>query len=139
VNHHTSLSHTDAEQAIIAMKADLERRGQAAVLAVADHHGEIISVLRMDGAPLPSLQIAMNKAWTAARERKPSREIGQAARDPKDGFDVAYFGDKRYIGWGGGLPVMLEGACVGSVAVSGLPEMMDIEIAQIGLNAILEG
>jgi glc operon protein GlcG len=121
------------------MKADLERRGQAAVLAVADHHGEIIAVLRLDGAPLPSLQIAMNKAWTAARERKPSREIGQAARDPKDGFDVAYFGDKRYIGWGGGLPVMLEGVCVGSVAVSGLPEMVDIEIAQVGVKAILEG
>jgi glc operon protein GlcG len=139
MNQHTSLSHADAEKAIAAMKAELERRGQAAVLAVADHHGETIAVLRLDGAPLPSLQIAMNKAWTAARERKPSREIGQAARDPKDGFDVAYFGDKRYIGWGGGLPVMLEGACVGSVAVSGLPEMIDIEIAQVGLKAILEG
>jgi glc operon protein GlcG len=139
MNQHTSLSHSDAEKAIAAMKAELERRGQAAVLAVADHHGETIAVLRLDGAPLPSLQIAMNKAWTAARERKPSREIGQAARDPKDGFDVAYFGDKRYIGWGGGLPVMLESVCVGSVAVSGLPEMIDIEIAHVGLKAILEG
>ena len=37
--------------------------------------------------------IATNKAWTAARERKPTRTIGQSARDPEAGFDIAYYGD----------------------------------------------
>nr|HRC77751.1 heme-binding protein [Kouleothrix sp.] len=74
-----------------------------------------------------------------ARERKPSRELGQAARDAATGFDMAYFGDARYIGWGGGLPVLIDGVVVGAVAVSGLPEMEDIELAQIGLSAIVDG
>ncbi len=139
MNQFTTLSLADAEHALNTMKTELERQKQtAAVLVVADAHGELIALLRLDHAPLPSIQIAMNKAWTAARERRPSRDIGQAARDAKDGFDMAYFGDKRYIGWGGGLPVMLGGQCVGAVAVSGLPEMVDIEIAQIGVQAILE-
>ena len=81
--------------------------------------------------------VATNKAWTAARERKPTRELGQAARDPQDGFDMAYYGDPRYVGWGGGLPVIVDGAVVGSVAVSGLPEQEDMELAQIGVAAII--
>ncbi len=135
--HYTSLGHAEARQAIDAIAAELGRRGQAAVIAVADAHGELIALLRLDGAPLASITIAANKAWTAARERKPSRELGQAARDPETGFDMAYYGDRRYIGWGGGLPVTIAGQVVGAVAVSGLPEMVDIEVAQIGVTAIL--
>jgi glc operon protein GlcG len=131
-----SLGHEDAQKAISAIQTELERRGKAAVIAVADAHGELIALLKLDGAAQASILIASNKAWTAARERKPSREIGQAARDAKDGFDLAYFGDKRYIGWGGGLPVTVGGNVVGAVAVSGLPELEDIELAEIGVKAI---
>jgi glc operon protein GlcG len=132
----THLSHSDAQAAIQAIQAEVQRRGKAAVIAVVDAHGELIALLRMDGAALASIVIAMNKAFTAAREKKPSRDLGQAARDPKDGFDMAYFGDPRYIGWGGGLPVVVNGVTVGAVAVSGLPEMEDIEVAQLGVKAI---
>ncbi len=131
-----SLGHTEAQKAISAIQTELEQRGKAAVIAVADAHGELITLLKLDGAAQASILIASNKAWTAARERKPSREIGQAARDTKDGFDLAYFGDSRYIGWGGGLPVTIDGQVVGAVAVSGLPELEDIELASIGVKAI---
>ena len=131
-----SLGHAEAQRALQAMQAELQRRGQAAVLAVADAHGELIALLRLDGAPLPSIVIATNKAWTAARERKPSYEVGQAARHPQTGFDLAYFGDPRYLGWGGGLPVRVQGQVASAVAVSGLPEAEDMEVAQIGVEAI---
>lgn len=137
MQHITTLGHTEAQAAIAAIQAELVRRGKAAVIAVADVHGELIALLRLDGAPLPSITIASNKAFTAARERTPSRTIGQKARHPEHGFDIAYFGDARYIGWGGGLPVLLDGAVVGAVAVSGLPELEDIELAQIGVDAIV--
>ena len=131
-----SLGHADAQKAIQAIQTELQRQGKAAVIAVVDAHGELIALLRLDGAPLPSILNAMNKAWTAARERKATRELGQAARDPQHGFDMAYFGDPRYIGWGGGLPIVIEGVVVGAVGVSGLPESEDIELAQIGAQAI---
>lgn len=135
INH---LSLADAERALAIIQAELEARDKAAVLAVADAHGELIALRRMDGAPLASIVIATNKAWTAARERKPTREIGQAARHPQDGFDLAYYGDSRYIGWGGGVPVVLAGAVVGAVAVSGLSEAEDMELAKMGIAALLE-
>jgi glc operon protein GlcG len=132
-----SLGHIEAQRAIAAIQAELIKRGKAAVIAVADAHGELIGLLRLDGAPLPSIVIATNKAWTAARERKPTRELGQVARDPVDGFDMAYFGDPRYIGWGGGVPVIVDGAVAGSIAVSGLPEQEDMELVQIGVAALV--
>ena len=137
MKQNNTLDHDMAQKAIQAIKAELEKRGKAAVIAVADSHGELIGLLRLDGAPLPSIVIATNKAWTAARERRPTRDIGQSARDPHNGFDMAFFGDPRYIGWGGGLPVVFNGEVVGAVAVSGLPELEDIEVAQFGLKAIL--
>ena len=131
-----NLSHLEAQTIIAAIAAELERRGKVAVIAVADAHGELLALLRISGAPLPSILIAQNKAFTAARERRASRDIGQASRHPTDGFDTRYFGDPRYIGWGGGLPVWVQGACVGAVGVSGLPENEDIELAQLGIDAL---
>jgi glc operon protein GlcG len=130
--------YDDARRALDTISAELMRRGFAAVVTVADDHGELIALMRMDGAPLSSIVIAANKAWTAARERKPSFEVGRAVRNPESGFDIAYYGDRRYVGWGGGVPVVIEGAVVGAVAVSGAPEAVDVELAALGVAAILK-
>lgn len=132
----TTLGHEDALKAVAVIETELARRGKAAVIAVADARGELITLLRLDGAPPASIVIAANKAWTAARERKPSYDLGQSARDPQRGFDMAYFGDPRYIGWGGGVPVVINGTVVGAVAVSGLPEQEDMELAALGARAL---
>ncbi|MCO6451518.1 MAG: heme-binding protein [Caldilineales bacterium] len=134
----THLGLADAQRALSAIQEELAARDKSAVIAVADAHGELIALQRSDGAPLASIVIAANKAWTAARERKPTREIGQSARHPQEGFDMAYYGDRRYIGWGGGVPVVVEGTVVGAVAVSGLSEAEDMELAKMGIAAILE-
>ena len=52
---------------------------------------------------------------------------------------MAYYGDPRYVGWGGGVPVLVEGQVVGAVAVSGLSQEEDAELAGMGAVAILEG
>jgi glc operon protein GlcG len=135
---HMSLQTADAQLAIGAIQTEMSRRGKAGVIAVADDHGELIGLLRVDGAPLASIVIATNKAWTAARERKPSYELGQASRDSKTGFDMAYYGDPRYIGWGGGVPVVVGGAVVGSIAVSGLTEEEDMELAEMAARAVVD-
>jgi glc operon protein GlcG len=133
---HPTIEYAEARKAVDVIVAEVLRRGKAAVIAVADSHGEPIAFARMDGAPLSSILIATNKAWTAARERKPTKQIGEAARDPEKGFDIAYFGDSRFVGWGGGIPVWKEGKVIGSVAVSGLPQLEDIELATLGADTI---
>ena len=135
----TTLGADDAQRGIAAVQAELNRRHKAAAIAVADATGELIALLRLDGTPLSCIANATHKAFTAAREGKPTREIGKAVRDPVTGFDIAYYGDRRYIGWGGGVPVVANGKVVGAVAVSGLPEEEDAKLAEIGVAAIQAG
>ena len=130
------LEYAEAKRIIEAIVARALQDGKAAVVAVADSHGELIALARMDGAPFPSIQIAANKAWTAARDRKPTKEIGDKVRHPEKGFDIAYYGDPRFVGWGGGVPIWRNGEIVGAVAVSGLPSVEDIALATLGVELI---
>jgi glc operon protein GlcG len=109
---------------------------KAAAVAIADSHGDLIYFARMDGAPVSSIQIAINKAWTAARERKPTKEIGEKVRHPEKGHDISYYGDPKYVGWGGGLPIWKNGEVIGAVGVSGLSSIEDIALATLGVESI---
>jgi glc operon protein GlcG len=129
------LTHAAAQRVLHAAQTELERAGLGgAAVAVVDAHGELIAFVRTDGCPLPSIQNAINKAYTAARERRPSREIGEAAR--REQFPITNFGDLRYTGWGGGVPVVLAGEVVGAVGVSGLPEEDDMRIAATAASSL---
>lgn len=124
------LSHADAMSVLDTIRLDLERQGKGAAIAVVDSQGELLAFLRTDGCKLPSIQIAINKAFTAAREQKPSRAVGDASRD--ESYPMTNFGDLRYTAWGGGLPLLHEGVVVGGVGVSGLPEAEDMVLAALG-------
>ena len=91
------LSHQHAQLVLTAAQSTLERDGLGAAVAIVDHHGELVAFVRTDGCPLPSIANAINKAYTAARERRPSREIGVPSRD--DGLQMSNFGDLGYTGW----------------------------------------
>ena len=131
------MEYAEARQAVEVIYQEALKRGKVGVIAVCDAHGELITLARMDGAPLSSIQIAINKAYSAARERKPSQAIGVAARAAGQSFDIGYFGDPRFTGWGGGVPVWRDGNVVGAIAVSGLPEAEDIELAEMGVSTVL--
>lgn len=126
----------EARRALDAVYNETLKRGKAGVISVCDAHGELVAFARMDGAPFSSIMISMNKAYSAARERKPSFEIGKSARNPEKGFDIGYFGDPRFTGWGGGVPILKNGVVIGAIAVSGLPQMEDIELAEMGAASI---
>jgi len=128
-----SLDFAEAKRIVDAVVERALTENKAAVIAVADAYGELLALARMDGAPLSSIVVATNKAWTAARERKPTQEIGDKVKHPQRGFDVAYYGDPRIVGWGGGVPIWKNGEVVGAVAVSGLSSAEDIALANFGI------
>jgi glc operon protein GlcG len=114
---------------LVAMVADrLEADGRDAAVAVVDAHGELVAFLRTDGCGLASINIAIHKAFTAARERVESSVLGERSRT--EGFPITNFGDPRYVGWGGGVPIVVAGAVIGAIGVSGLPEADDVELAR---------
>jgi glc operon protein GlcG len=134
-----TLDYQDAKRILDAIVQKALQQQKAAVVAVCDGHGELLAFARMDGAPLSSIRVAANKAWTAARERKPTKDIGDKIRHPEKGFDIAFYGDKRFVGWGGGIPVWRDGQLAGAIGVSGLSSAEDIELATVGLELITTG
>jgi glc operon protein GlcG len=131
-----TIDYSEAKRIVDLIVERASQMRKAAVVAVADAHGDLICLARMDGAPVSSVHVAMNKAWTAARERKPTREIGEKVKHPEKGHDIAYYGDPKYVGWGGGIPVWINGEVVGAVAVSGLSSNEDIELATLGVQLL---
>lgn len=129
-----TLSHQDALRIIEAIRSELEKQGKGAAVAVVDAHGELIAFLRTDGCKLPSIQIAINKAFTAAREQQPTRVIGDSSRSHS--WPMTNFGDLRYTAWGGGVPLHYRGQVVGGVGVSGLPEEEDMALAAMGARLL---
>lgn len=128
-----SLSLDEAQTILNAILAQVVPQGKGASVAIVDVHGELIAFARTDSCRLPSITIAINKAYTAVREHRSSKSLGEASRE--QGFPMTNFGELRYVTWGGGLPVVVDGQVVGAVGVSGLSEAEDIELASLGIKA----
>lgn len=128
------LAHSDAARIIETIRTELEKQGKGAAIAVVDSQGELLAFLRTDGCKLPSVTIAINKAFTAAREQRPSKEIGNSSREKQ--WPMTNFGDPRYTAWGGGVPIRYQGQVVGAVGVSGLPEEEDMVLAALGAGLV---
>jgi glc operon protein GlcG len=132
------MTYQIAQQIIKNILAELEKRKVHAAIAVTDSHGELMAFLRMEEVKLHSIAIASNKAYTAARTKKTTLELGKALKDPVKGFDISFYGDPRYTGFGGGVPVVHEGKLIGAVAVSGLTQEEDEELAMAGLKGLFK-
>ncbi len=127
------LGHQQAKLIVDEIGKQLEAHDEGAAVAVVDDHGELMAFFRTDRCRLPSIQIAINKAYAAAREQIESAELG--ARSREEGWPMTNFGDLRYPSWGGGVPIRIDGVVVGAVGVSGLAEARDIELARAGVRA----
>ena len=122
------IGYEEARELVGAVADRLEADALGAAVAVVDAHGELVAFLRTDGCPLPSIKIATQKAFTAARDRQESRAIGDTAR--KEDFPLTNVGEIGYVGRGGGVPIELEGEVIGAIGISGLPEAEDMKLAR---------
>ena len=89
----------------------------------------------MDGAPLLSVELAKDKAYTSAAYGFPTHGWYDFIKD--DGPLLhGIVKTRRLIIFGGGYPVEIDGALVGGVGVSGGHYTQDMEVAQAGLAAL---
>jgi uncharacterized protein GlcG (DUF336 family) len=103
---------------------------------VVDRYGSLISLLRLPGAPFHSTDIAADKAYTAASFGLPTGEWAKVLPNHSAAVQQGVPLRPRMVLFGGGVPVIHDGSCVGAVGVSGASEEQDIECAQKGLDAI---
>jgi uncharacterized protein GlcG (DUF336 family) len=104
-------------------------------IAVVDASGELLAFSRMDGARPGSIEIALTKARSAARRRRPTAE--EAGGDALAAVRLALAAQSNVTGIGGGLPIVVDGQTIGAVGVSSGTSDEDVEVASAGIAALL--
>lgn len=121
--------------ALEAAIAHAERIGVRINVAVADSGGNLAGFLRMPGAFLQSIDIAIDKAYTAAGFGFSTKDWMQLIGHD-EGMKLGFSARPRLVVFGGGLPIRAGGALIGGIGVSGASEAQDEECARAALAAI---
>lgn len=124
-----------ASQALAATVSHARQMGIAINVAITDSNGTLAGFLRMPGAFLHSIDIAIDKAYTAASFGFPTSQwmkILEGDEALKAGIPLR----PRLVIFGGGLPVVENGVRIGGIGVSGGSAEQDEECARAGLKAI---
>jgi uncharacterized protein GlcG (DUF336 family) len=101
-------------------------------IAIVDTHGFLKYYEMMDDTQTASANVAIDKSRTAAMFRRPTKMF----EDGIAGGRNALLGMKGALPIEGGLPIVINGKCIGAVGVSGLTSPQDAQVAQAGLDAL---
>lgn len=128
-----ALTYDGARRAAEAANAVAAERGVEPVIAVVDAGGDLIYLLRPDGAQVASTNVSVDKARTAAIYRRPSKDFeDQASNGRPSALHLA-----RAVPLQGGMPILEDGEVVGAIGVSGASSAdEDQELAAIGSQAL---
>ncbi|MCK9985948.1 MAG: glc operon protein GlcG [Azoarcus sp.] len=126
-----ALTLDDVKRIAAAAEAEALRNGWAVTIAVCDAGGHALWLQRLDGAPLSSALIAPEKARTSVMAGKPSK----ALEDMINGGRFAALA-MPVVPLEGGEPIVVDGAVIGAVGVSGVKASDDAQIARAGIAAL---
>ena len=129
------LTLEDGRRIAAAVQENARTNGLRVVVAVLDEGGHAILLERMDGTQTASVEIALAKARSAAAFRRPTREMAEWVASGNVGL-MALPG---LVPVEGGLPLLVDGAVVGAVGVSGATARQDGEAAQAGVGVFGSG
>lgn len=125
-----------AQAAVGAAAACAQRLGVPINVAVVDAAGVLAAFVRMPGAPLHSVDIAIDKAYTAVSFGLPTGRWHDALQAHSAAVREGIVLRPRFVAFGGGLPITEGGARIGAIGVSGGSEDQDETIARAGLQAL---
>jgi uncharacterized protein GlcG (DUF336 family) len=128
------LTLADCEKIAAGAMAEAQRNKWIVAIAILDDGGHLLHFLRMDGATPASATISVDKARTAALSRRPSGVWEQRIKEGR----TAMLKMPGILPVQGGVPIMVDGSCVGAVGVSGVQSHEDEQIAQAGIDALLK-
>ena len=120
---------------IAAAHAEAERRSILVSAAVVDAGGNLVAFGRMDGAEIAGPVLAVDKAYTAVANRIATSELAALAAPGGELFGIHANGGGRFVIFGGGVPVTVDGVIVGGIGVSGASAAEDeaCAVAAVGL------
>jgi uncharacterized protein GlcG (DUF336 family) len=130
-----SISSELAQKMVDAAVAKARTIGVSENVAILDDGGNLKAFSRMDGAPIPTIEIAQNKAYTALFGVSSQDFFNFIQGDPSLLAGIPTLA--RIAAWGGGFPIKVDGEIVGAIGLSGAPTVQnDVDCAQAALALV---
>jgi glc operon protein GlcG len=128
------LSFAAMKTMVAASEAKAKELNVQVTICIVDESGNLLFLEKEDGASLNTLQFAQKKARHAAAYGSPSRDAAESIK--KGNVEALAF--PNYFPNQGGLPVKVDGQLLGGIAASGAKSEIDEQIAQAGLDTLLQ-
>jgi uncharacterized protein GlcG (DUF336 family) len=125
----------DARRVIAAGEKKAAEIGQPMNIAVVDQGGNLVSHVRMDNAWIGSIDISINKAFTARAFDISTKELGENSQPNQQFFGIHVSNHGRIMIFAGGVPLKKDGKVVGAIGVSGGSGDQDQKVAVAGAAA----
>jgi len=122
------LGLAEIDDLLAAARGEAQRHGWAVSIALVDDGGHPLGLVRLDGASPSSAYLATEKARTAALGRRESKLY----EDMINGGRVAFLSAPISATLEGGVPILVNGQCVGALGVSGVKSDQDAQVAKAG-------
>jgi uncharacterized protein GlcG (DUF336 family) len=130
-----SISFELAQKMVDKAVAKARELGVSENVAILDDGGNLKAFIRMDGAPIPTIEMAQNKAYTALFGVSTQEFFNFIQGDPSLLAGVPTLA--RMAAWGGGFPIKVNGEVVGAIGVSGAPAVQnDVDCARAALALV---
>ncbi len=130
-----TLTAEAAKKLVAAAEKKAEELKKPMVITVCDESGNLKEFTRMDNAPLLSVQIAQDKAYTAISFGIATHEWYEFIKDDPP-LLAGIVHTPRLVVFGGGYPVSIDGQVVGGIGVSGGHYSEDMQVAEAALKAL---
>ncbi|HJS39236.1 MAG TPA: heme-binding protein [Burkholderiales bacterium] len=129
----SELMLADCEKLMAAALAEARRNNWIVAIAILDDGGHLLHFARMDGATPANAAIAVEKGRTAAMSRRTSGNWQERIKSRPEMLKMP-----GILPVQGGVPILVDGGCVGGVGVSGVQSHEDEQIARAGIDALLK-
>ena len=127
----------DDAYAIISFARDKANEiGVPMCIAITDESGNLIAFERMNGAKTTSINLAIDKSFTAAGVKKSTHALGEVSQPGQPAYGLSSTLGGRMVVVAGGLPVISNGEVVGAIGVSSGSPAQDLDVAEAGLQAL---
>ena len=126
----------DARRIIAAAEKKAEEIGQPMNIAVADAGGNLVAHVRMDNAWMGSIDISINKAFTARAFDIATKDLAENSQSGDQFFGIHVSNHGRVMIFAGGIPLKKGGKVIGAIGVSGGSGEQDHAVAEAGAAAV---
>ena len=125
-----------AKDVMAGAEAEAQRNNWPVVIAIVDTGGNVVLLQRLDNAQFGSVEVARQKAWSAAAFRRPTKVFQEAIAG--GGANLRILRLEGASPLEGGIPIAVDDQIIGAIGVSGVTSEQDAQIAQAGIDGLTE-